>query len=52
MLNLASLLEDSARKNPDRDAVVLGDIRMDYKSVDATANQVANLLDEPGDPAR
>ncbi len=53
MLNLASLLEDSARKHPDRDAVVLGDTRLDYKSVNAVANQVANLLVargiQPGD---
>ncbi|MFT4009334.1 MAG: long-chain fatty acid--CoA ligase [Nocardioidaceae bacterium] len=44
VLNLATLLEDSARNHPDRDAVVLGDTRLDYKSVDALANQVANLL--------
>ena len=25
MLNLSTLLEDSARRHPDRDAVVLGD---------------------------
>ncbi|MGH3384680.1 MAG: long-chain-fatty-acid--CoA ligase [Nocardioidaceae bacterium] len=53
MLNLAALLEDSARKFPDRDAVVLGDTRLPYKAVDAAANQVANLLVsrgiEPGD---
>jgi long-chain acyl-CoA synthetase len=44
MLNLASLLEDSARKHPGRDAVVLGDTRLAYASLDALANQVANLL--------
>lgn len=44
MLNLASLLEDSARNHPDRTALVLGDTRLDYRSVDAVANQVANLL--------
>ncbi|MPZ96880.1 MAG: AMP-binding protein [Propionibacteriales bacterium] len=53
MLNLAALLEDSARKIPDRDAVVLGDTRLPYRAVDAAANQVANLLVargiEPGD---
>lgn len=48
MLNLASLLEDSARRHPDRDAVVLGDTRLDYKSVNAAANQVANLLASRG----
>jgi long-chain acyl-CoA synthetase len=53
MLNIASLLEDSARKHPHRDAVVLGDTRLDYADLDALANQVANLLVsrgiQPGD---
>jgi long-chain acyl-CoA synthetase len=44
MLNLASLLEDSARKHPQRDAVVQGETRLDYRTLDALANQVANLL--------
>jgi long-chain acyl-CoA synthetase len=53
VLNLATLLEDSARNLPDRDAVVLGDTRLPYKAVNAAANQVANLLVsrgiQPGD---
>ena len=44
MLNLSVLLEDTARRHPYRDAVVLGDVRLDYKSLNALANQVANLL--------
>ena len=48
MLNLSVLLEDSARKYPDRDAVVLGGTRLTYQQVDAAANQVANLLVERG----
>jgi long-chain acyl-CoA synthetase len=44
MLNLAVLLEDSAREVPDRDAVVLGGTRLTYAQVDAAANQVANAL--------
>jgi long-chain acyl-CoA synthetase len=44
MLNLAILLEDSARTFPERAAVVLGDQRTTYAQVDAGANQVANLL--------
>ncbi|KIH96523.1 acyl-CoA synthetase [Streptomonospora alba] len=44
MLNLAIVLEDSAQKNPDRTALVYGDIRMPYSMVDGLANQVANLL--------
>src|SRR5215510_5866767 len=47
------MLEDSARTVPDRDAVVLGDMRLTYAQVNAAANQVANLLVdigiEPGD---
>ncbi|GAA1940593.1 long-chain-fatty-acid--CoA ligase [Nocardioides marmoribigeumensis] len=48
MLNLSALLEDSARKHPDRDAVVLGQTRLSYGRVEAAANQVANLLVERG----
>jgi long-chain acyl-CoA synthetase len=58
MPNLSSLLEDSARQYPDREAVVLarpdgGSTRLTYAQVDGAANQVANLLVargiEPGD---
>ncbi len=53
MLNLSVLLEDSARRRPEREAVVLGETRLSYAQVDAMANQVANLLVsrgiEPGD---
>jgi long-chain acyl-CoA synthetase len=53
VLNLAMVLEDSARNTPTRDAVVLGSSRMTYAEVDSAANQVANLLVsrgiEPGD---
>ncbi len=48
MLNLAVMLEDSARRVPDRDAVVFNDTRLTYAQVDAMANQVANLLVERG----
>jgi long-chain acyl-CoA synthetase len=48
MLNLSTLLEDSARNYPDRDALVLGTTRLTYVQVDAAANQVANLLVERG----
>ncbi len=51
--NLASLLETSAEKYPDREAIVLGDTRMTYAQVNGAANMVANLLVsrgiEPGD---
>ncbi|HET6166158.1 MAG TPA: long-chain fatty acid--CoA ligase, partial [Marmoricola sp.] len=48
MYNLSIFLEDSARRYPDRDALVLGDTRLTYSQVDAMANQVANLLVELG----
>ncbi|MGH8910204.1 MAG: long-chain-fatty-acid--CoA ligase [Egibacteraceae bacterium] len=44
MLNLALLLEDSAREVPDRPAVVLGEQPLSYAAVNAAANQVANEL--------
>lgn len=53
MLNLSVLLEDSARRHPERAAVVLGPQRLTYAQVDAAANQVAALLVsrgiQPGD---
>ncbi|MEV0644848.1 long-chain fatty acid--CoA ligase [Phytomonospora sp. NPDC050363] len=48
MLNLAVLLEDSAREFPDRDAVVLGPTRLSYARVDAAASQVAHALKARG----
>ncbi|WP_430335342.1 long-chain-fatty-acid--CoA ligase [Rhodococcus sp. ACT016] len=53
MLNLSVLLEDSARRYPDRIALVCGSERLTYAELDARACQVANLLTsrgvEPGD---
>ncbi|MEU9294180.1 long-chain fatty acid--CoA ligase [Streptomyces sp. NPDC048266] len=48
MLNLASLLEHSARAVPDRTAVVLGVQRMTYAELDAAARRVAGLLHARG----
>ncbi|HET9499874.1 MAG TPA: long-chain fatty acid--CoA ligase [Marmoricola sp.] len=48
MYNLSILLEDSARRYPERDALVLGDTRLTYAQVNGAANQVANLLVELG----
>ena len=42
--NLASLLETSAHRFPDRDAIVFGETHLTYARLDAAANQVANLL--------
>jgi long-chain acyl-CoA synthetase len=48
MLNLALMLEDTARRMPDRDAIVVGDTRLKYATVNAAANQIANLLADCG----
>ncbi|GAA4233299.1 long-chain acyl-CoA synthetase [Streptosporangium album] len=44
MLNLSITLEDSVREQPDRTALVFGDLRLSYSLVNTVANQVANLL--------
>ncbi len=44
MLNLAVVLEDSARTVPDRVAVVCGPTRLSYAELDAKASQVAGAL--------
>lgn len=48
MLNLAVLLEDSARNHPRNYAVTLGAEHLTYAELNARANQVANLLVERG----
>ena len=53
MLNLSALLEDSARRYPDRDAVVLGNERQSYAELNRHANKIASLIVargvQPGD---
>ncbi|OUZ09279.1 long-chain-fatty-acid--CoA ligase [Aeromicrobium sp. PE09-221] len=53
MANLSRILEESAKKYPERTAIVFGDTRLSYAQVDGAASQVANLLVsrgiEPGD---
>lgn len=44
MLNLSVVLEDSARRHPGRDALVIDGERLTYAQLNARANQVANLL--------
>jgi acyl-CoA synthetase (AMP-forming)/AMP-acid ligase II len=44
MLNLAVLLEGTAREFGDRDAIVCGPTRLTYAQLDAAASQVANAL--------
>src|SRR4051812_41010279 len=53
LYNLSSLLENSATRYPEREAVVIGDTRLTYAAVNSFANMVANLLVsrgiQPGD---
>ncbi len=53
MLNLAVVLENSARELPEKTAVVFGDMRFSYAQINGAANQVANGLAaagiQPGD---
>ena len=44
MLNLAIVLEGTARELPDRAAVVQGNISLSYSQLDAASSQVANAL--------
>lgn len=44
MLNLAMLLEMSARRNPGKVAVMLDDVRLRYAEVNGAANKIANSL--------
>jgi long-chain acyl-CoA synthetase len=48
MLNLAVMLEDSARSAPERVAVVCGTVRLTYAQLNAAASQVAHALTERG----
>src|SRR5947209_4596846 len=48
MLNLAILLEDSAREVPGRTAIVFGETTLSYAQVNAAANQIANGLVQAG----
>lgn len=44
MLNLSVLLEDGARRHPEKECLIFGDLRLNYALTDMIANQVANLL--------
>lgn len=44
MLNLAVLLEDSAREVPERTAVIFNEMKLSYAQVNGAANQIANGL--------
>jgi long-chain acyl-CoA synthetase len=44
MMNLAVGLTDSASRYPDKEAVVMGSVRLTYAQLDAISNQIANGL--------
>ena len=44
MLNLASVLEHSAKELPEKTAIIFGDKRFTYQQINAVSNQVANAL--------
>jgi long-chain acyl-CoA synthetase len=48
MYNLASILEESVKQHPTKEAIVFGDMRLDYATVNIMANQVANVLQSKG----
>jgi long-chain acyl-CoA synthetase len=48
MLNLAILLEDSAREVPESTAIVFEETKLSYAELNAAANQVANVLSIAG----
>ena len=48
MLNLAVMLEESARQLPDRIPLIFNETKLSYAAVNAAADQVANGLAEPG----
>ena len=48
MLNLAVLLEDSAREVPGSPAIIFNDMTLNYGQVNGAANQVANALRDAG----
>ena len=43
-LNLAVILEESTKRNPDKVAVILDDFKLTYAQLNGAANQVANAL--------
>src|SRR5579872_7445805 len=48
MLNLAVLLDDSAREEPERTAIIYENTKMSYAELNVAANQVANGLVQAG----
>jgi long-chain acyl-CoA synthetase len=47
-LNLAVILEESTKRNPDKVALIFDDFKLTYSQLNAAANQVANALTGAG----
>src|SRR5258708_19643576 len=47
-LNLAVILEESTKRNPDKVAIIFDDFKLTYAQLNAAANQVANGLVDAG----
>ena len=47
-LNLSAFIEQHAWLNPNREAIVFGETRLTYSQLNASANRVANALNEMG----
>lgn len=48
MLNLSVILEDSARRYPEKESIIFADKRITFGQLNAAANQVANALVKSG----
>lgn len=48
MFNLVSVLEDSVRERPDKEAIIFDPIRLTYSQLNALASQFANALTNMG----
>src|SRR5687768_11060859 len=48
MLNLATILESSATRSPNKTALIMGDMSLTYAQVNGAANQIANALVKAG----
>ncbi|MBR9805310.1 long-chain fatty acid--CoA ligase [bacterium] len=48
MNNLAEILINTAKQHPEREAIVCGDVRLNYRQADEMSNQIANGLRSVG----
>ena len=48
MLNLATVLDYSAKENPQKTAIIFGETQIPYGRLNAASNQIANGLVKAG----